>query len=33
MDPEVRTPTPKLSMPQLEVQQPDDFATATFAMG
>jgi hypothetical protein len=33
MDPQAHTPSPKLSMPQLEVQQPDEFATATFAMG
>jgi hypothetical protein len=33
MDPEAPTPAPKLSMPQLEVQQPEEFATATFAMG
>jgi hypothetical protein len=33
MKPQDQTASPKLSMPPLEVEQPDDFETATFAMG
>jgi hypothetical protein len=33
MSPEVPTPARKPSMSPLEAEQPDEFATATFAMG